>query len=112
MSENTAVVGGHTLKVVLDRDTVCLSVVCHEVDGTHCRRTCDEGCEDICDDPDKHIKPVDYCVAAEWIALDNNMAECYAGNDELPLHDGMSINLDWTGDCYEWTAVKETVSAE
>lgn len=101
---------GHTLKVVLDRDTVCLSIVCHEPDGATCRRACQKGCEDFCANPAEHIKPTNYCLAKEWIDADNNMAECYAGGgDELPLHDGMLINVDWTGDYYEWTAIKESV---
>jgi hypothetical protein len=96
----------HTLKVVLDRDTVCLSVICHENDGAFCRRGCAYGCEDSCVDPDSHIKPLNFCLADEWISADNNMAECYAGKDELPLHNGMRIDLSWTGEYYEWTAAK------
>jgi hypothetical protein len=94
----------HALKVVIDKDTVCLSVVCHLLDGATCRRACTEGCEDTCADPDDHIKPVDYCLVAEWINLEGAIAESYSGNDVLPLHDGMAIDVEWTGDDYVWAA--------
>ena len=111
MSEEAQSPSGHALKVVLDRDTVCVSVVCHEANGAACRRACAKGCEDFCSDPDNHIEPVDYCLAAEWIALDNNAAECYSGNDELPLHDGMRIDLAWAGDYYEWAPSSKPATA-
>jgi hypothetical protein len=97
---------GHSLRVVLDRDTVCLSVVCNEADGTNCRSSCVVGCEGVCTDPDEHIRPIDHCLAAEWVTLEGCASQNYAGGDGLALHDGMPINLTWNGDTYEWTAVK------
>lgn len=96
----------HTLNVWLDRDTVCLSLACHAKDGATCRRACAAGCEDSCVNPDKHIKSIGYCLAVEWTDINNDLAERYAGGDELRLYDGMPVAINWTGDNYEWTAIK------
>jgi hypothetical protein len=96
---------GHNLKVVLDKDTVCLSVVCNESEGSFCRRACVEDCDEVCRNPDEHVQPVNYCLAVEWINADNDVPECYAGDDTIPLYDGMPIKIEWNGDFYEWSSV-------
>lgn len=101
----------HTLNVKLDHDMVCLSITCHETDGAFCRRACEAGCEDFCGDPDEHVKPVNYCLGVEWISLDNNADECYSGDDVISLHDGMLIDLDWSGDGWQWKPIKEETTA-
>jgi hypothetical protein len=96
---------GHTLRVFLDRDTACVRAVCHEPDGASCRMQCQANCEDFCANPEEHIKPGDQCNAVEWMDLDGT-AECYAGDDEIPLHDGMAIEVTWDGDRYVWSVAR------
>ena len=101
---------GHTLKVALDRDTVCLSIVCHELDGEFCRRTCNKGCDTACTNPDIHIKPINYCLGVEWVSLDGDAGEAYSGDDELLLCNGMSIDLSWNAfeERWTWTVAAQT----
>lgn len=98
---------GHTLKVTLDRDVIALAVKCHEPDGAFCRKACSE-CEDgYCVDPANYIKPIDYCLAAEWLDADNAHAECYEGApDKISLSDGMGVDVRWDGfaEHWEWKA--------
>lgn len=98
------------MTVVLSRDVVCLRLVCHEPDGSTCRRACTEGCDDFCSDADGHIKPVSFCTAVEWMTEGGDAEECYAGDDEIPLHDGMPVEISWNGDYYEWSVAKDECS--
>ena len=94
---------GHTMKVLLNKDTVCLCLVCHESDGAVCRVACRQGCEEACYSPNEHIGPIDFCNAVEWMELEGDIEKCYTGDDEIPLHDGMAVEVAWNGDCYGWS---------
>jgi hypothetical protein len=97
---------GHTLRVFLHRDTACVRAVCHEPDEASCRMQCQANCEDFCANPEEHIKPGGHCGAVEWMDLDGT-AECYAGDDdEIPLHDGMAIEVTWDGERYVWSVAR------
>lgn len=106
-------ISGHTMRVTLDRDTVCLTPVCHEPDGAKCRVTCaaDNPCDDF-DYPEHEcgLKPVDYCNAVEYMNGDGWVDECYGPDDEIPIYDGMPIEVEWDGTGYTWSAVKISVT--
>lgn len=98
---------GHTLSVKLDRDVVKLSAKCHEPDGAFCRRACSECEDDHCVDPANHIKPINYCLAVEWLDAGDVHAECYEGApDKISLSDGMDIGVRWNSfeEGWEWKA--------
>jgi ATP-dependent DNA ligase len=73
---------GHTLRVFLHRDTACVRAVCHEPDGASCRMQCQANCEDFCANPDA------------------------GDDDEIPLHDGMAIEVTWDGERYVWSVTR------
>jgi hypothetical protein len=100
-------VSGHTMQVRQEGDTVVLRPVCHEPEGAICRIDCTQGCE-AWDVPHEHpMKNLDYCSAVEWLTADGWASEYYDEDaDDIPLHDGMPIEVVWEGEFYVWRAVK------
>lgn len=99
--------GGHVLRVTLDDHSVDLDVECHEPDGAACRLRCDDNeCEGDCNPPCM-LKPVDYCMAEEWISGTDASDAC-ASAAKVPLRDGMLIDVNWNGDAYEWRPIAIT----
>jgi hypothetical protein len=51
------------------------------------------------------LVPTDYCNAVEWLTEGGWASEFYDQEaDDIPLHDGMAIDIRWEGDNYVWTA--------
>jgi hypothetical protein len=105
---NSAVVQvGHTLSVSISEGYIHLEVECHEQERANCRINCPGDCEDSCYEDscyrfiEKRVPGE--CVAALWINADS-ADECYIG-DMIPLHDGMRIDVDWSGDNWVWSAL-------
>lgn len=101
---------GHTLSVKLDRDTAVVSVDCHEPEGANCRKTCEFECPSWLEDHEQEYghKLVDYgrCLAVEWMQNDASTAECYLGEDEIPIYDGMPVEVEWQGDFWGWLSLE------
>lgn len=97
------------MRVQLDGDSVYLRLECHEEPGTFpCRVVCPDGCETFEQDHQHLLEPINYCNAAEFMACDGMYAESYIGGGEIPLHDGMAVEVEWTGDYYGWRAAEVT----
>jgi hypothetical protein len=109
---------GHTMQVRQEGDTVVLRPVCHEEPGkAWCRVECPHGCEvigtadhvlpgEMPDEDHVHVLlPADYCNAVEWLTEGGYAAEFYDGEaEDIPLHDGMAVEVEWDGDAYIWRA--------
>jgi len=89
---------GHTMRVTLDRDMVRLVPVCHEPEGAVCRVTCATGvCEQYGYPEHEHgLRPVP-CNAVEWLTAGDLVAESCGSDSEVPLYDGMPIEVSWEG---------------
>lgn len=107
-STKTPPTSRHTMRVTLDREALRLVPVCHEQDGAVCRVICAAGCESFSYPEHEHkLEPVSYCNAVEF--LSNSDVECccdYAV--EVPLSDGMPIEVTWDGDGYSWFPVSQS----
>jgi hypothetical protein len=102
---------GHTMRVTLDYDIVRLIPVCHEPEGAVCRVMC--AAKDPCEsfgypDHEHGLKSVDYCNAVEYLTSEDSVEERCSNKGETALHDGMSIEVEWDGDGYTWSAIKST----
>lgn len=96
---------GHTMRVVLEYETVRLLPVCHEPEGAVCRVTCAvDSCESYDYPEHEHgLKPVPYCNAVEDLTADDSTVERCGVSTEVPLRDGMRIDMFWEGDHYSWS---------
>lgn len=100
---------GHTLGVTIKGigggwAEVDLTVQCHEPDGAACRVTCPKDCDEWDLVGHEHgLVAIEFCNAVEWItAGELTVAEQYDGPAPAPLHDGMPIEVRWTGVGYVW----------
>lgn len=101
----TSPTSGHTMRVTLVGESVCLVPMCHEQNGAVCRVICAAGCESFSYPEHEHkLEPVPYCNAVEFFS--NSDVECCCDyNVEVPLFDGMPIEVTWDGDGYSWFPV-------
>lgn len=96
---------GHSMRVILDQDTVRLIPECHEPDGAICRVVYGAGCKTYSYPEHEHeFKLLPYGNAVEF--LSNSDVECCCDwSGDVLLCDGMSIEVTWDGDQYEWFPV-------
>jgi hypothetical protein len=83
---------------------------CHEPDGSICRVTCaaDDPCETYTEDHECGLKPIDGCNGVDWLDAIGPQ-DCYGGGrDNVPIHDGMPIVIEWEGDGWEWRRAPES----
>lgn len=94
----------HTLSVYVVNEWLQVDLNCNAAEGSACRMTCPDGCDSWLVDEHEH-ELVDYgqCLAVEW-AENTTVAECHSGGTTR-LHDGMPVDVEWTGDGWTWNAV-------
>lgn len=111
---------GHSIAWTIGKyGDINATVTCHEPLTAKCHIYCD--CEVMtecgggieCDEWDHKdpggphcsngelFKQSPECTLVTWLVEDSSIEDCYAGK-ETRLRDGR-IDIDWTGDRYEWT---------
>jgi hypothetical protein len=92
----------HSVKWVIDDDSIYGNLTCNAPEGSPCRCSCLEGCADICDHEEGDVG---HCLAVEWIDAAGHLSEAHTGKDQ-PLADG-PVHVEWDGDDWLWTYPEE-----
>lgn len=107
----------HTLQAQFEAGYLRLGIICHEHEASLCHLVCDEGCESW--NLSDHVLPgrengleeghrltrSNMCNAVEWFDATGDLAESYHGQT-VSIHDGMPVDIAWTGDCYIWSEAR------
>jgi hypothetical protein len=107
---------GHTMSVTIHGGYVSLTPVCHEPEGAECRVVCAlpgiSACGTYSYPEHEHgLRDQDYCNAAGWLS-ESDVAECCAESGEVPLYDGMPIEVIWKGGGYLWAVMPKPIKEE